>query len=109
MSESDAIPVATAAVSPLRVAVIGYGGWGRCHLKVYRNNPRTELIAVCGRDPSRVKETARAYGAHPYTNVGQMLAQTRPDLVSVVLPDEAHFGPCAGCLLHPPKYQARMS
>jgi predicted dehydrogenase len=79
--------------APLRVAVVGYGWWGKVHLEAYRNNPLTNLIAVCGRDPQRAAQTAAAYGARPYTNLGQMLEEARPDLVSVILPDAEHFRP----------------
>jgi predicted dehydrogenase len=71
--------------------VIGYGRWGQSHLEAYRHNPHTELVAVCGRDPARAGAAARRYGAQPYTNVDEMLAEAKPDLVSVILPDEAHF------------------
>ncbi len=77
----------------LRVAVIGYGGWGRVHLEAYRGNPLTELVALCGRNPRRVTQTAAYYGAQPYTDVGRMLAEERPDLVSVILPDAEHYEP----------------
>ncbi|MDB5076149.1 MAG: oxidoreductase domain protein [Chloroflexi bacterium] len=77
----------------LRVAVIGYGGWGKVHLEAYRSNPLTQLAALCGRDPERVAKTATCYSAHPYTNIGQMLEAERPDLVSVILPDAKHFEP----------------
>jgi predicted dehydrogenase len=79
--------------APLRVAVIGYGRWGRVHLEAYRANPLADLVAVCGRDPKRVAETAAWYGARPYTDIGRMLDEARPDLVSIILPDAWHFGP----------------
>ncbi len=77
----------------LRVAVIGYGAWGRVHLEAYRRNPKTNLVAICGRDATRVARAGQAYGTRGYTDIARMLDEVRPDLVSVVLPDEAHFGP----------------
>lgn len=77
----------------LRVGVIGYGGWGRVHLAAYRDDPRTEVVALCGRDPERAAAAAARYGGRPYTDVDRMLEEARPDLVSVVLPDEGHLGP----------------
>jgi predicted dehydrogenase len=63
------------------------------HLEAYRRNPLTELVALCGRDPRRVAETATHYGAQPYTDIGRLLDEQRPDLVSVILPDAGHFSP----------------
>jgi len=77
----------------LRVGVIGYGAWGRVHLEAYRRNARAGLVAICGRDPRRTADVAKIYGARAYTDVGAMLGEMRLDLVSVVLPDEAHFAP----------------
>jgi len=77
----------------LRVAVIGYGSWGKVHLEAYRANPLTELVAICGRDLDRVVQTARFYGARPYTDLSRMLDEEKPDLVSVILPDARHFEP----------------
>ena len=83
----------SAPVDSLRVGVIGYGWWGKVHLEAYRRNPHTRIVALCGRDPERAAQAAAAYGAQPYTDVGRMLERERPDLVSVILPDAAHFGP----------------
>jgi predicted dehydrogenase len=79
--------------APLRIAIIGYGWWGKVHLEAYRHNALTELVAVCGRDPQRVAETAARYGARPFTDVGRMLREERPDIVSIILPDAEHFAP----------------
>ncbi len=79
--------------SRLRAGVIGYGEWGRVHLDAYRDNPITDLVAVCGRDAQRAAGVAARYGTTSYTDVATMLDKARPDLVSVILPDEAHFGP----------------
>lgn len=80
-------------MSHLRVAVIGYGSWGRVHLDAYRRNPSTDLVAICGRHRERVESVGASYGARAYTEIGRMLDEVRPDLVSVILPDEAHLAP----------------
>ena len=40
---------------PLRVAVVGPGGWGRQHVRIFSGRPDTELVAIVGRDPDRTK------------------------------------------------------
>ena len=78
---------------PLRVAVVGPAGWGVQHRRVFGGRADTELVAVVGRDPDRTAAVAAADGTRGYTDIAQMLAETEPDLVSVSLPNEAHFDP----------------
>ncbi|MBC7291672.1 MAG: Gfo/Idh/MocA family oxidoreductase [Actinotalea sp.] len=96
-------PVATrvpATVPPLRVAVVGAGGWGEQHARVFTDRTDTELVAVVGRDPGRTAARAEAYGTTPYTDLDAMVATARPDLVTVSLPNEAHFAPTLQLLRH---------
>jgi len=79
--------------STLRIAVIGTGGWGREHARIFSRRPDTELVAIVGRDSARTAERAAAYRTKPYTDIAEMLAAERPDLVTVCLPNEAHFAP----------------
>lgn len=78
-------------VDRLRVAVVGAGGWGREHARIFAGRLDTELCAVVGRSPTRTGERAAEFGAAAYTDVDQMLASEQPDLVTVCLPNEAHF------------------
>lgn len=75
----------------LRVAVVGPGGWGAQHVRIFGGRPDTELVAVVGRDDARTAVLAARAGAAPFTDVDAMLDQTRPDLVAIALPNEQHF------------------
>jgi myo-inositol 2-dehydrogenase/D-chiro-inositol 1-dehydrogenase len=78
----------------VRVAVVGTGQWwGREHARVFAARPDTQLCAIVGRTPERTAQRARDFGATPYTDLGEMLDRERPDLVSLCLPNEAHFDP----------------
>ena len=77
----------------LRIAVVGAGGWGEEHARVFSRRPDTELCAIVGRSQERTRARAQAYGARPYTDLDAMLQAEAPDLVSVCLPNEAHFAP----------------
>jgi myo-inositol 2-dehydrogenase / D-chiro-inositol 1-dehydrogenase len=78
----------------MRVAVVGTGQWwGREHARVFATRPDTQLCAIVGRTPERTAQRARDFGATPYTDLGEMLDRERPDLVSLCLPNEAHFDP----------------
>jgi predicted dehydrogenase len=77
----------------LRVAVVGAGGWGEQHARIFSRRPDTELVAIVGRTPERTAERAARYGTRPYVDLDAMLAAEQPDLVTVCLPNEGHFEP----------------
>ena len=74
-----------------RVAVIGTGGWGEQHARIFAHRSDTELVGVLGRDPERAADRAAAYGTTAYTDLDELLDRSRPDLVTVCLPNEGHF------------------
>ena len=49
---------------PLRVAVVGPGGWGRQHVRIFSGRPDTELVAIVGRDPARTSSQAKLDHTH---------------------------------------------
>jgi predicted dehydrogenase len=75
----------------LRVAVIGAGGWGEQHARIFSRRADTELVAVVGRSADKTEARAAAYGASGFTDVDAMLDAVHPDLVTVCLPNEQHF------------------
>ncbi|MDN4474884.1 Gfo/Idh/MocA family oxidoreductase [Demequina sp. SYSU T00192] len=77
----------------LRVAVVGAGGWGAQHARIFSRRRDTELVGIAGRDPGRTAARAAAFDTTPYTDLDTMLDEARPDLVTVCLPNEAHFEP----------------
>jgi predicted dehydrogenase len=84
---------ATPVEKPLRIAVVGAGGWGEQHARVFSRRPDTELVAIVGRNPERTETRAAEYGTTAYMDIDKMLDAERPDLVSVCLPNEGHFDP----------------
>lgn len=88
------VPPPVTDAPPLRVAVVGTGDWwGRQHAELFAGRPDTTLVAVVGRDPARTAARAATYGAAPHVDLDEMLERHHPDLVSVCLPNEAHFEP----------------
>ncbi len=77
----------------LKIALVGAGGWGRQHARIFAERPDVEFCAVAGRTAARTEARAREYGVRAYTSLGDMLERERPDLVSVCLPNEGHFAP----------------
>jgi predicted dehydrogenase len=84
----------------LRVAVVGAGGWGAQHARIFAGRPDTELVAIVGRTPERAQARAAAYETKAYTSIEQMLEQARPDLVTTCLPNEEHFAPTMELIRH---------
>ncbi|MBU1250118.1 MAG: Gfo/Idh/MocA family oxidoreductase [Actinobacteria bacterium] len=80
-------------VAPLRIAVVGAGGWGAQHARVVTERLDTELVGIVGRDPGRTEARAATYGTRGYTSLDGMLEAEHPDLVTVCLPNEEHFAP----------------
>jgi UDP-N-acetylglucosamine 3-dehydrogenase len=67
----------------LGVAVIGTGGWGKNHVRVYKELASTELVAVCDANAERAKEVASEFGVKAYTNSTRMLKNKEIEAVSV--------------------------
>lgn len=78
----------------LRVAVVGTGEWwGREHARVFSSRPDVELCAIVGRREGPARARANEFATTPYWDLDAMLRDQDPDLVSLCLPNEAHFGP----------------
>lgn len=77
----------------IKVAIVGTGGWGRQHARVFSQRPDVDFCAVMGRDRARAEARAGEFGVRAYTDLEAMLQTEQPDLVSVCLPNEGHFGP----------------
>jgi myo-inositol 2-dehydrogenase / D-chiro-inositol 1-dehydrogenase len=77
--------------TPTRVALVGAGGWGRQHARVFGERSDVELCAVVGRSAERTAARAAEWGIRPYTSIARMLDAEQPDFVSLSLPNEGHF------------------
>lgn len=77
----------------VRVAIIGAGGWGAQHARVFSARNDVELCAIVGRTPEKTQARATQFGTRAYIDIAQMLRDERPDLVSVCLPNQEHFAP----------------
>lgn len=67
----------------LRVAVVGLGHIGRLHARLYQGDPLAELVGVCDLLPDRAAAGQREFGVATYTDTPAMLAELRPDVVSI--------------------------
>ncbi|MEA2090671.1 MAG: Gfo/Idh/MocA family oxidoreductase [Thermoproteota archaeon] len=74
----------------LGVAVIGVGFWGRNHVRVFKELPETELIAVCDVNKERVFSLAEKFEVEAYTDSRELLKRKGVDAVSVCTWTTAH-------------------
>ena len=57
----------------IKVAVVGVGNIGSIHADVYKNNPKSELVAVCDVIPEKADAAAKKHGARAFYSVQAML------------------------------------
>src|ERR1700722_13752380 len=77
----------------LRIAAIGYGDIAqRRHFPdIAALGVTAELVAIAGRDPTRVADCARRFNVPAwYTDAAKMLSETAVDAVLVLTPPDSH-------------------
>lgn len=79
--------------SPLRVAIIGAGQVAdKVHASYYRTRDDLELVAVCDSRLSQAQALGEKYGiTSAWDDPQEMLAEIRPDIVSVCSPNRFHY------------------
>ncbi|MEN3000823.1 MAG: Gfo/Idh/MocA family oxidoreductase [Armatimonadota bacterium] len=67
----------------MRVGIIGCGQQGRVHASAYARIEGVQIVGCCDVLPERAQELAQPFGAKAFTDYREMLAQARPEVVSV--------------------------
>jgi predicted dehydrogenase len=84
----------TPSSTPLRVAVVGAGAFGRNHLRVYRElaeaGQLVELAAVIDANEQTASDAGARYNIPWFNTVEQCLAATKLDAASVCVPTVHH-------------------
>jgi len=85
-----------AGTSPLRVAVVGAGAFGRNHLRVYRElqdaGREVELVAVVDQSAAVAAEAAAKFGVPGFDSIAACLSSVgRLDAASVCVPTVHHW------------------
>jgi len=83
----------TAEASPLRVAVVGCGVFGRNHARVYRQlqqeSANVELVGVVDTNALRAQKVAQEFTTQPLSSVGTL--KDKIDAASVAVPTVHHL------------------
>ncbi|MDP4118230.1 MAG: Gfo/Idh/MocA family oxidoreductase [Bacillota bacterium] len=68
----------------VRIALIGAGNIGKCHLERYKKDTRFEVAAICDFNELTLNETADIYGIEKrYTDIDEMLSSEKLDAADV--------------------------
>jgi predicted dehydrogenase len=77
----------------LKVGVIGAGSMGMNHLRVLRDfdEDQVQLVGVADAHQPTLQQAARRFHVAGFSDYRQMVEETQPDLVAVVVPTHLHF------------------
>ena len=75
----------------IKIALIGAGGWGMQHARIFSQRPDVDFCAIVGRTAEKTRARAEQFGVRSYLTIGEMLEAERPDFVSLCLPNEGHY------------------
>ena len=85
----------------LRIAIVGCGRIAKNHFgSLYKHADNFELVAVCDTNPAHSAPYANQYDVPAYTSMEAMLAQHKPDLVSLCTPSGIHADQAALAAKH---------
>ena len=76
--------------APLRAAVIGLGSMGANHARVFGDLEGVELVGIADPDPDRIAKALAGRAIPGFPDTPTLLRETKPDLVSVVVPTQLH-------------------
>lgn len=77
----------------IKVAVIGAGSMGMNHLRVLKDfdEEQIQLVSVAETSKPALQRAMHRFHVLGYTDYRQMIEETQPDLVTVVVPTHIHF------------------
>ncbi|HLQ07347.1 MAG TPA: Gfo/Idh/MocA family oxidoreductase [Nitrososphaerales archaeon] len=83
----------------IRVGVIGMGNMGSQHLRVYGDlSAKCEVVGVAEKDELRWESRKKSTGGEFFSDYHEMLTNSKPDAVSIALPNALHCSAAIDCL-----------
>ena len=77
--------------APVRLGVIGAGGYMNTHMEAYRRLEGLEVVAFSRRNAEALAEAAKKWNVpHAFTDYRELLAMEGPDAVSIITPTHTH-------------------
>jgi len=75
----------------IKVAIVGCGYFGSLHAEVYRDLPGAELVGVCDTTFKTAQTVAENTGCLAFDNLEKMIAEAKPDMLDICVPDCFHL------------------
>jgi len=82
--------MAVEAEKRLKVAILGCGRIAQRHGKILASMPEAETVGMVDSTLAKSEKFAKEYGGRPYTDLGEMIARERPDLLNICTPSGLH-------------------
>jgi predicted dehydrogenase len=83
----------------LRVAIVGCGKIADAHLSQIQRMKDGVVVAVCDREPLMAQQLAGRFGVDGcFSDLGELLDESRPDVVHITTPPQSHFSLAKMCL-----------
>lgn len=85
----------------LKVAVAGAGYFAQFQYEAWQRLETVDLVALCNRTVDRANEVAAKYDVPDvFTDVSEMLAATKPDVLDIITPPETHLAAVKAAAQH---------
>jgi predicted dehydrogenase/predicted glycoside hydrolase/deacetylase ChbG (UPF0249 family) len=85
----------------LKVGIIGCGAIADAHAWAIQQIAGCKMVAACDSEELMAKLFCERFQVpHAFTSVGEMLLQTRPDVVHILTPPQTHYSVARQCLKH---------
>jgi len=86
-------------LSKLRIVLVGCGKIADQHFWAINRIPFAEVVGVCDRELLMAEQLAERFSVGRFgDDLGQLLADVRPDVVHITTPPQGHFALAAQCL-----------
>jgi predicted dehydrogenase len=83
----------------LRTAIVGCGKIADAHASQIRRIAGCKIVAACDREPLMAKQLAERFAIEQqFSDVAQLLAKAKPDVVHITTPPASHFAIARQCL-----------
>ncbi len=73
------------------VGVIGTGFWGENQVRVFRQSPMADLVAICDSNKKRAEEMGTKYSVPWYSDLNKFLRVPELEAVTVCTPTQTHL------------------
>jgi len=83
----------------MRIAIVGCGKIADQHVQAIRRIPDSSIVAVCDRELLMARQLGERFGvAECFSDLGNMLRASSPNIVHITTPPQSHFSLANQCL-----------